>query len=30
MGLGEYLVVRGTGRVTEGGAAALLQRLMFT
>jgi len=27
MGLGEYLVVRGTGRVTEGGAAALLQRL---
>lgn len=27
MGLGEYLVVRGTGRVTEGGAAELLQRL---
>src|ERR1700752_1980756 len=27
MGLGEYLVVRGTGRVTGGGAAALLQRL---
>src|SRR6478735_3589927 len=27
MGLGEYLVVCGTGRVTEGGAAALLQRL---
>jgi hypothetical protein len=26
-GLAEYLVVRGTGRVTEGGAAALLQRL---
>jgi PPOX class probable F420-dependent enzyme len=27
MGLAEYLVVRGTGRVTEGGAADLLQRL---
>ena len=27
MGLGEYLVVRGAGRVTEGGAAELLQRL---
>lgn len=27
MGLGEYLVVRGTGRITEGGAAELLQRL---
>ncbi|MEP6598647.1 MAG: PPOX class F420-dependent oxidoreductase [Actinomycetota bacterium] len=27
MGLGEYLVVQGTGRVTEGGAADLLQRL---
>ena len=27
MGLGEYLVVRGTGRVTEGGPAELLQRL---
>jgi PPOX class probable F420-dependent enzyme len=27
MGLAEYLVVRGTGRVTEGGAAELLQRL---
>src|SRR4051812_48497864 len=27
MGLAEYLVVRGSGRVTEGGAAALLQRL---
>jgi PPOX class probable F420-dependent enzyme len=26
-GLGEYLVVRGTARVTEGGAADLLQRL---
>jgi PPOX class probable F420-dependent enzyme len=26
-GLGEYLVVHGTGRVTEGGAADLLQRL---
>ena len=26
-GLGEYLVVRGTARVTEGGAAELLQRL---
>ena len=27
MGLDEYLVVEGTARVTEGGAAALLQRL---
>jgi PPOX class probable F420-dependent enzyme len=27
MGLDEYLVVRGTARVTEGGAADLLQRL---
>jgi PPOX class probable F420-dependent enzyme len=27
MGLGEYLVIRGAGRVTEGGAAELLQRL---
>jgi PPOX class probable F420-dependent enzyme len=27
MGLDEYLVVRGTGRVTEGGAPDLLQRL---
>jgi PPOX class probable F420-dependent enzyme len=27
MGLDEYLVVRGTGRVTEGGAPELLQRL---
>jgi PPOX class probable F420-dependent enzyme len=26
-GLGEYLIVRGTGRVTTGGAADLLQRL---
>ena len=29
-GLREYLVVNGTGRVTEGGAAALLQRLAHT
>ena len=27
MGLGEYLVIRGTARITEGGAAELLQRL---
>jgi PPOX class probable F420-dependent enzyme len=27
MGLDEYLIVRGTGRVTEGGAPELLQRL---
>jgi PPOX class probable F420-dependent enzyme len=27
MGLAEYLVVRGSARVTEGGAAPLLQRL---
>jgi PPOX class probable F420-dependent enzyme len=27
MGLRQYLVVRGTARVTEGGAAELLQRL---
>ena len=27
MGLDEYLVVRGTARVTEGGASELLQRL---
>jgi PPOX class probable F420-dependent enzyme len=27
MGLGEYLVVRGAGRVTDGDAAGLLQRL---
>jgi PPOX class probable F420-dependent enzyme len=29
-GLREYLVVRGTARVTEGGAPALLQRLAHT
>jgi PPOX class probable F420-dependent enzyme len=29
-GLREYLVVNGTGRVTEGGAANLLQRLAWT
>ncbi|HEX2358807.1 MAG TPA: PPOX class F420-dependent oxidoreductase [Solirubrobacterales bacterium] len=29
MGLQEYLVVNGTGRVTEGGAADLLQRLAY-
>jgi PPOX class probable F420-dependent enzyme len=27
VGLGEYLVVHGTARITEGGAAELLQRL---
>jgi PPOX class probable F420-dependent enzyme len=27
IGLDEYLVIRGTGRVTEGGAPELLQRL---
>jgi PPOX class probable F420-dependent enzyme len=27
MGLHEYLVIHGTARITEGGAAALLQRL---
>jgi len=27
MGLDEYLIVRGTGRVTQGGAPELLQRL---
>jgi PPOX class probable F420-dependent enzyme len=27
MGLGEYLIVRGTGQVAEGDAAGLLQRL---
>jgi PPOX class probable F420-dependent enzyme len=27
IGLGEYLIVYGTGRITEGGAADLLQRL---
>jgi PPOX class probable F420-dependent enzyme len=30
MGLREYLVVHGTGRVTEGGAANLLQDLAHT
>src|SRR3989442_11056507 len=30
MGLDEYLVVHGTARITEGGAAALLQRLAAT
>jgi PPOX class probable F420-dependent enzyme len=30
MGLTEYLVIYGTARVTEGGAAALLQRLAHT
>ena len=29
-GLREYLVINGTARVTEGGAAALLQRLAHT
>lgn len=29
-GLGEYLVVRGNARVTDGGAAELLQRLAHT
>jgi PPOX class probable F420-dependent enzyme len=29
-GLREYLVVNGTARITEGGAAALLQRLAHT
>jgi PPOX class probable F420-dependent enzyme len=29
IGLREYLVVHGRGRVTEGGAAALLQRLAY-
>jgi PPOX class probable F420-dependent enzyme len=29
-GLTEYLVVNGTARITEGGAAALLQRLAHT
>jgi len=29
-GLREYLVINGTGRVTEGGAAELLQRLART
>ena len=30
MGLTEYLVIHGTARVTEGGAAELLQRLAHT
>ncbi|HEY5986382.1 MAG TPA: PPOX class F420-dependent oxidoreductase [Streptosporangiaceae bacterium] len=30
MGLNEYLVVYGTARITEGGAAELLQRLAHT
>ena len=30
MGLNEYLVVYGTARITEGGAAGLLQRLART
>jgi PPOX class probable F420-dependent enzyme len=30
MGLTEYLVIYGTARITEGGAAALLQRLART
>lgn len=30
MGLREYLVIYGTGRVTEGGAPELLQRLAHT
>ena len=30
MGLNEYLVIHGTARITEGGAAALLQRLAHT
>ena len=30
MGLTEYLVIYGTARITEGGAAALLQRLAHT
>ena len=29
-GLREYLVINGTARITEGGAAALLQRLAYT
>jgi PPOX class probable F420-dependent enzyme len=29
-GLQEYLVIEGTARITEGGAAALLQRLAHT
>ena len=30
MGLAEYLVVYGTARITEGGAAELLQELAYT
>ena len=30
MGLTEYLVVYGTARITEGGAAELLQKLAYT
>jgi PPOX class probable F420-dependent enzyme len=30
MGLNEYLVIHGTARITEGGAAELLQRLAQT
>jgi PPOX class probable F420-dependent enzyme len=30
MGLNEYLVIQGTARITEGGAAELLQRLAHT
>lgn len=30
MGLEEYLVIRGVARITEGGGAALLQRLAHT
>jgi hypothetical protein len=30
MGLNEYLVIYGTARITEGGAAELLQQLAYT
>jgi PPOX class probable F420-dependent enzyme len=30
IGLNEYLVIHGTGRVTEGGAPELLQKLAYT
>ena len=30
MGLNEYLVIHGTARITEGGAAELLQKLAHT
>ena len=30
MGLNEYLVIYGTARITEGGAADLLQKLAHT